>query len=488
MVKQKKAGKICEWYESKGFGRVNCDGDLFRLHHSSLPFYADQHSVSVGMNVKFTPSVFNGHCQAANVEIPALEKSIDASVGLSGVIESWFPEKGFGMIKPEKGKSLQLNWRYCPQYANQYSIQVGMKVFCKVGEFNGKPNAIEVQIPALKPKVGEKRTGQFLTWDTDKGYGTIQSNSGKIFRANWRHLPNYAPQVIIEAGTLVIFTEGEYGNSPVAKDMIIPDFVPPVGATVMATDADGEWEGIVRPSLEEGSLLVRIDNEDFSLSDFDKVVVTKLPEVKMPIQPKREKVNRILPPKERSLSPMRQSRVEGVRIKQRVGAVSNKIVRPKAIGNDLGFWCDSDDADSYIDGPGASASQEPINLPVANEPGAIDILPSVMAKVAIDPRSPVNDLPEGHIESAPGMASTSDQNNDEFEEESDVLSLLFPRQGRGSKLRSKYLPLFLEEEVDTLDIILKLDHQQLEELGIERKLDQNKILVRIEKLFGAPKE
>jgi len=474
MVKQKKAGKICEWYENKGFGRVNCEGELFRLHHSCLPFYADQHSVAVGMNVKFTPSVFNGHCQAADVEIPELENSINANGILTGVIETWFEDKGFGMIKPQKGKSLQLNWRYCPRYANQYSIKAGMRISFKVGDFNGKPNAIEVEIPALKPKVGEKWTGQFITWDTDKGYGTIQSQSGKIFRANWRNLPNYAPQLIIGVGTQVVFTEGEYGNAPVAKNMIIPDLIPPLGATVMATDADGEWEGIVRSSEEEGSLLVRVDGEDFALSHFDKVVVTKLPVVKVPIpkEPKRGSPKRILP---------------GTQLKKFSFAPPQ---RPRAVppGNNLDLWCDSDDADSFIDGPGASASQEAAEIfPLANEPGAVDILPSIVANVSIEPKSPVNDLPEGHIEAAPGMASTSNQNNDEFEES--ILDVLFPKQGRGSKLRNKYLEFFLEEEVDTLDIILKLDHQQLEELGIEKKLHRNKILVRIEELFGgAPKQ
>lgn len=479
MVKQKKAGKICEWYENKGFGRVNCEGELFRLHHSCLPFYADQHSVAVGMNVKFTPSVFNGHCQAADVEIPELENSINANGILTGVIEAWFEDKGFGMIKPREGKSLQLNWRYCPRYANQYSIKAGMQILFKVGDFNGKPNAIEVEIPALKPKVGEKWTGQFITWDTDKGYGTIKSKSGKIFRANWRHLPNYAPQLIIGAGTHVIFTEGEYGNAPVAKDMIIPDLIPPLGSTVVATDADGEWEGIVRSSEEEGSLLVRVDGEDFALSHFDKVVVTKLP-VRVPSpkkEPKRESSKSILP---------------GTQFLKKFSFAPPQKIRSVPPVNDLGLWCDSDDAESFIDErvPGASASQEAAeNFVLPNEPGAVDSLPSIVAKVLIEPKSPVNDLPEGHIEAAPGMVSTSNQNNAELEEESDVLSLLFPKQGRGSKLRSKYLDFFLEEEVDTLDIILKLDHQQLEELGIEKKLHRNKILVRIEELFGgAPKQ
>jgi len=296
MVK-KKIGKICEWYENKGYGMINCDGDLFRLNYRYLPFYADQRSVKVGMKVLFRSSAFQGHWQASDVEIPDLKGSVDEDEEMTGEINSWETDKGYGMVRTSYGKLIGINWRQCPAYANQYSIKVGMKVKFKLGEFNKRATAIDCQFPELKPRLGKRRKGHFVAWDVDKGYGMIESESGKSFRANWRELPNYAPQLTVEVGMQAVFREGEFDKLAVAEDIAIPCLIPPVGATVSATDDDGEWEGLVKKSDAENTLYIAIDSNFYPLSNFKTIIVTKLP---IPAK----KMSTSKPPRPRSLSPI----------------------------------------------------------------------------------------------------------------------------------------------------------------------------------------
>ena len=68
---------------------------------------------------------------------------------MTGEINSWETDKGYGMVRTSYGKLIGINWRQCPAYANQYSIKVGMKVKFKLGEFNKRATAIDCQFPEL---------------------------------------------------------------------------------------------------------------------------------------------------------------------------------------------------------------------------------------------------------------------------------------------------------------------------------------------------
>lgn len=471
-----KEGRICEWQASKGYGKINCNADLFRLHVHALPWYADQHSVTVGMKVTFRASAYQGHWQAMDVEIPALKKSGDDNGFISGEITNWIPEKGYGMIKPKQGKLIGINWRQCPAYADQYSIKKGMEVLFKVGEYNGKLTAHEVQIPLLQPQLGKRRKGHFSTWDVDMGFGMILAESGRRFRANWRELPNYAPQLTIEVGMQVIFKEGEFKGAPSADAMSIPCLIPPVGAKVVATDSYGEWDGMVQRKEDSNSLFIHVKGEYFEMTHFDKIVVTMLPVLK-PTPQKKPKTKPMLPIGS-NLSKLPDPPISLLNDEFKIPAMLS-IPRPPTPPSVL-------QSPIQLQSPlrGASERSEP---GAGSEPGSV-------ASDLID----INFLPEGVVGSQPGMLlnetthiqqlpiGTMPQSlNRALNNETDVLSQLFPSTGRGSKLR-KYLPLFLEEEVDTVDIIQQLDHEQLMEIGVQSKLHRNRILLRIKQLFGSP--
>lgn len=365
--------------------------------------------MKVGMAVLFRAGAYNGHPMAVEVEIPELEKnSNDTNEDQKGKICQWFAENGYGMVKTPRGKMVPLNWRNCPSYADQYEIKIGMDVKFKLGEYDGKPTALGAEIPELKLQIGRRRHGRISKWDVDNGYGMIEAESGKSFRANWRELPSYVQQADVTSGMRVVFLEGEYEGNAAAKSIGIPCMIPMVGSKVRATDNEGDWFGFVKRISEDGSCMIDFEGEVYPSTQFKSIIVEQIPQP----QPQRRV------PKPLSSKPSIWAQKQQINSSPHISIIPQGLPSPPIIPQIHNININSNPLTNPISNPLISRPSprphdpmtNPISIPsIANDPHrysplisdaqaqAEEVALEALKEDFLSPAVPaINSLPEGH--------------------------------------------------------------------------------------------